>query len=86
MTGTDWDSPIIEQKVSSVHKRKAIYEGEDSRWEKKSRILRSIVRNMENGDKSEKDNMTIDTGGGRNAKVTSKAWQVLHHTAIKQQC
>jgi hypothetical protein len=73
----------MEQKVSPVLKRKATYESEDLRGDKKRRVFRNVVRNIENGEKSEKDILIIDSGGGRNATVTSKAWQVLHRTSHK---
>jgi hypothetical protein len=69
--------------VTSVLKRKATCENEDLRKEKKRRVFKNVVRNIENGEKSQKDILIMDSGGGRNATVTSKAWHVLHRTSHK---
>jgi hypothetical protein len=66
-----------------VCKRKSTYDIENLREEKKRRIFSSTVRNIEHEQKSERDILIVDTGGGRNATVTSKAWQVLHRTSHK---
>jgi hypothetical protein len=69
---------------SRVLKRKPEEDKETICQDKKRQLLRNEVRNMGTGEGSEKDILIVDTGGGRNAKVTSKAWKawkVLHRTS-----
>jgi hypothetical protein len=73
----------MKQAVSPVLKRKATYKREDLRGERKRRIFKSTVRNLEHEHKSGKGLLILNMGGGRNTMVTSKAWQVLHRTSHK---
>jgi hypothetical protein len=66
-----------------VHKRKEIETVIETSTDKRRRIFKSTARNADNGERSKKDILIIDTGGGRNATVTSKAWKILHRTSHK---
>jgi hypothetical protein len=68
-----------------VLKRKPEFDDEELCWaQKKRRVWSNTVRNLGEGGRSEKDILIIDTGGGRNDRVTSKAWKVLYRTSHKK--
>jgi hypothetical protein len=69
------------ESESQVRKRKSDICEETGYRKKSRRMIRSNVRNVGTGETSTQDILIVDTGGGRNATVTSRAWKVLHRTS-----